>query len=114
MKLIAAIAGFLLLVLMIFLAVDKFRAASAPRRAKAVKLGDTKQQVRHVMGPPSGVTTAGIFNGAETWAYGGHVDWAKFKSFPPIRIRLFGPDADEVAIQFDTNGTVSRVAIPKP
>src|SRR5437870_8270197 len=112
MKLTAGIAAVLLACLMVLLTVDARRDRSAPRRAKAIKIGETRQQVRHILGRPSDVTTAGIFDRSETWAYGGYVDWGHLLS-TPVRLRIFGPDADEVAIQFNSSGTVSRVIVPQ-
>src|SRR5262252_8061539 len=103
MKLTFRIAAVLLACLMAFLTADACRARSALRRAKAVKVGDMKQQVRKVLGKPSEITTAGIFDNSETWAYGGYVDWGNLLSCP-IHFRLFGPDADEVAIRFSSSG----------
>ena len=112
MKLIARIAFLLLACVMVLLTVDACRARSAPGRAKAIRIGDTKQQVRRAMGWSGIVTTAGIFNPSETWVYGGYVDWKHMMS-RPVRIRIFGPDEDEVAIRFDDSGRVSRVIVPK-
>lgn len=112
MKLTLRMAAAFLACLMALLTVDDCRTRSALRRAKAVKVGDTKQQVRNVLGRPSAVTTAGIFDNSETWAYGGFVDWRNLLS-SPIHIRLFGPDADEVAIRFNNSGRVSKIIQPE-
>lgn len=110
MKLAVRIAALLGILLMAFLTTDAIRARSAPRRAMAVKIGDSRAQVRSKLGRPSAITH-GIFNSSETWAYGGYLNWQHLESF--IRFRLFSPDADEVAIQFDDDGKVSRIIIPK-
>ena len=112
MKVIAWIAALLVAMLMVFLTVDRFRATSAPRRAKGIRVGYTKQQVRRILGRPSEITIAGFFDNSETWAYGGHMHWQHLTSYP-VRFRLLGPDADEVAIQFDGEEKVTKVIIPK-
>jgi outer membrane protein assembly factor BamE (lipoprotein component of BamABCDE complex) len=112
-KFAARIALLLVALLLMFLAFDALRSTSAPRRAEAVRVGDTKKQVRSVMGLPSEVTCAGIFDKSETWVYGGIMDWNHLMS-RPFRFRLFGPNRDEVAIQFDGDGSVKRVIIPGP
>ena len=111
MKLIAAITGLILIMLIVFLSADAFRVESARKRVAAVKIGDTKQQVRRVLGPPTESTVAGLFDSSETWVYGGRIDWHRLTS-QPIRFRLFGPDADEVAVRFDNAGKVTRIIIP--
>jgi outer membrane protein assembly factor BamE (lipoprotein component of BamABCDE complex) len=98
--------------LMALLTVDDCRTRSALRRAKDVKVGDTKQRVRNVLGRPSAITVAGIFDNSETWAYGGYVDWGDLLSCP-IHIRIFGPDADEVAVRFNNSGRVSKIIMPE-
>jgi outer membrane protein assembly factor BamE (lipoprotein component of BamABCDE complex) len=112
MKLLMRATGLVLGCLMLLLTVDGCRAASAPKRAKRIAVGDSKQQVRRMLGSPTEVTTAGLFNSAETWAYGGWLNWNKLFS-QPLRFRLFGPDADEVAIRFDESERVSKVILPK-
>ena len=103
------IVALLVASLMIFLTVDAFPDRSPPIRARNLRIGDTRQQVRRVLGQPSEITVAGIFDPSETWAYGGRINWQHLS----IRFRIFGPDADEVAIQFDKAGKVRRVIIPK-
>lgn len=112
MKTTLRIAAVFLACIMVLLTVDACRARSALRRVNSVKVGDTKQQVRNVLGRPSEITTAGIFDNSETWAYGGYVDWGDLLSCP-IHIRLFGPDADEVAIRFNSTGRVSKILLPE-
>lgn len=115
MKQAVRIAFLLVVLLMIFLGVDGIRAGFAPGKARGVRIGDSREQVRSKLGRPSAVTQAGIFNCSETWAYGGYLDWQHLTSCGlPIRLRIFGPEADEVAIRFDDEGKVSKVIIPKP
>ncbi len=113
MKLAMRIIAVFFLLLAIFLAVDGARSRRAPRKVLAVKVGDSKAEVRRIMGRPSGVTTAGIFDHAETWAYGGYLNWAHTLSKGFLRFRLFGPDHDEVAIQFDGDGNVKKIVMPE-
>jgi outer membrane protein assembly factor BamE (lipoprotein component of BamABCDE complex) len=112
MKLTVRIATIGLACLMVLVTVDTYRARSAARRARALKVGDTKEQVRHALGRPSGITIPGNFDDSETWAYGGYVDWRNLLSCP-VRSRLFGPDPDEVAVQFNSSGRVSRIILPQ-
>jgi hypothetical protein len=98
MKLTLRIGAILLTCLTVLLTVDARQAQSALRRAKAIKVGDTRQEVRRTLGRPSDITVAGIFDGSETWAYGGYVDWGHLLSCP-VRFRLFGPDSDELGIK---------------
>jgi hypothetical protein len=47
---------------------------------------------------------------AETWAYGSHFN---FRSrFPWLRLRLFLPDPDDIAVEFSKSGRVVRVTVP--
>jgi outer membrane protein assembly factor BamE (lipoprotein component of BamABCDE complex) len=100
----------LLICLIVLSTIDASRARSALHRANKVKIGDTRQQVRNTLGRPCDITVASLFDGSETWAYGGYVNWGHLLSCP-LRIRLFGPD-DELAVQFDTSGKVSRILLP--
>jgi outer membrane protein assembly factor BamE (lipoprotein component of BamABCDE complex) len=102
-------AALLIGTLLVFLAVDAFRSKSAIKRATVIRIGDSKQQVKRVLGRPSDIGVAGFFDHSETWAYGGYMDWQGVT----FRLRLFGPEDNEVAVQFDKAGKVSQVFIPK-
>lgn len=108
MKVITSIAALIIAVIMLLLAVDSVRGNLSGKRAKVVKIGDSKAQVRRVLGRPTGV----IIGNYEYWAYGSFIDWKNLSSCP-IRFRLFGPDDDEVSIRFDSLGKVNQIDIPK-
>jgi outer membrane protein assembly factor BamE (lipoprotein component of BamABCDE complex) len=108
LKVIAYIAALFIAIIMLLLAVDSVRGNLSVKRAKAVTIGDSKAQVRRVLGRPTGVTMGSY----EYWEYGSYVDWENLSSCP-IRFRLFGPDNDEVSIRFNDEGKVNAVFIPK-
>jgi outer membrane protein assembly factor BamE (lipoprotein component of BamABCDE complex) len=105
LKVIAYIAAFFVAVAMLLTAADSVRGNLSVKRAKAVKIGDSKAQVRRVLGRPTGVTIGSY----EYWEYGSYVDWKNLC----YRFRLFGPDNDEVSIRFNDEGKVNKVFIPK-
>jgi hypothetical protein len=52
------------------------------------------------------------------FAYGKTMDWgnafhSQFPYFCPFRIRLFGPDSDDVVIEFDDNWIVTGIKTPE-
>jgi outer membrane protein assembly factor BamE (lipoprotein component of BamABCDE complex) len=93
-------------------------------RAQTLKPGDSKEKVREVLGKPTSVFLTSpqaktnwiyLILGVqkETWAYGHRFDsQAKFPYFS-LRIRLFGPDTDDVSVTFDSSGRVLGVKVPK-
>lgn len=107
---------------------DSFYVRSIRARAKSLQQAMTKEEVVRVLGSPTTrfAKGSGVFDGAlfglipdspEQWAYGSRFDWGNAFSkeppyFFPFRFRLFAPDEDDVAIEFDVNGTVTRVRIP--
>jgi len=110
---------------------DVLRWNSVQRKARTIKVGDSKQQVEAVLGEaeakfvPSSMSSQATTNfwvaflsvQSETWAYGKRLDLqdaflSKFPYFYPIRFRLFRPDSDDVAIEFDSSGKVTKVSIP--
>jgi hypothetical protein len=99
-----------------------FQASSWVARARTIKVGDTKGQVERQLGRATMVTPfsplwrtnamAALFcDTAETWAYGSHFDFRS--QFPWLRLRLFLPDPDDIAVEFNTSGRVVRVTIPQ-
>lgn len=108
-RFLLATAALLLVALLVFLTVDAWRSNSAFKKAQAVRIGDSKQQVRRVLGRPTEIGSSGIFDPSESWSYGGYFDWQRVT----LRFRLFGPDANEVAVRFDNAGRVNRIQIPK-
>jgi hypothetical protein len=111
---------------------DRWCIGSGNVRAQSIKVGDSKQQVERLLGHPANVFqpqpalqaqaatnwfAALLSVKAETWAYGSrfevrHAFSSGFPYFWPIRLRLFTPDTDDVAVEFDGSGRVSRVTIP--
>jgi len=53
----------------------------------------------------------------EEWSYGKRFDWkhslrGEFPYVWPLRVRVFGPDPDDVMIEFDDDGNVSEIIVP--
>ena len=97
-RFVAYCVAFFAAALLLFLAVDAFRSRSAVKKAVAIKVGDSKQQVRRVLGRPSSIGVAGIFDHTETWAYGGFVDWQRITSSP-----LPSAFSDQILMRFPSN-----------
>jgi hypothetical protein len=119
---------------MIVLAVaglDHLRSTSIQRKARTIKVGDSKQQVERALGEADTIFDPSSFSAqvttnfwaaflsvqSETWAYGSRLDLrhafqSEFPYFYPFRFRLFAPDADDVAIEFNSSGKVTKVNIP--
>ena len=107
-------------------AFDAFRSRSLAARVQRIQVGDSREQVSATLGrathmfmPPKELPR-GLYLGVrvETWAYGRRFDWrhcfhSEFPFFWPLKFRLFGPDADDVEVEFDSMGRVSRVSTPK-
>jgi hypothetical protein len=97
------------------------RKFSQQAKARNIKLGDTKAEVERQLGKATAVerlstlwrsnATAALFcDTTEAWAYGDQLD---FKSkFPWIRVRMFLPHPDDIAVEFDRSNRVVRVTIP--
>jgi hypothetical protein len=109
------------------LLLDFVRVNGARARALLVKPGDSKASVRRVLGEPIrefpkrdsfGAALIGLrAKDPEAWAYGSNFDWGncfigEFPYFFPFQIRLFGPDKDDVVIEFDDNERVTNVRVP--
>jgi hypothetical protein len=117
-----ALVGFAIIALT---GLDTFRSKSFVRRVKSIKVGDSNEQVVAALGratevflPPKKVPS-GWYLGVrvETWAYGRRFDWqhcfySEFPYFFPFKVRLFGPEADDIEVEFDSAGRVSRVRTP--
>lgn len=93
------------------------------RKFQRIRAGDSRDTVRAVLGEPTDVFTPspdvpGTLNlgvRVETWAYGRVFEWNVATEFPffwPFKFRLFGPDSDDFAIEFDANGQVQRLVMP--
>jgi hypothetical protein len=123
-----ALSLLVLLLLLVLVALDAQRPERLAARASRIKVGDSKATVTSILGEPDGTWRKGtglldgtwLFPGStpERWAYGRRLadlaDW--FDREPPfiipIRVRLFGPDPDDVGIEFDDDGKVKSVTIP--
>src|SRR2546426_992786 len=124
MKRILLFAAILFLAIAGVIGLDIFHGKSLRPRAQAIKVGDSRQRVEQVLGrpivvftPPSEGTKGLVIVRPETWAYGRRLQlrdafYGEFPYFRPLRVRLFGPDDDDVAIEFDASGKVSSVSIP--
>lgn len=98
-----------------------FQASSRRTRAVSIKNGDTKADVERRLGSATMVTpfsplwrtnavAALLCETAETWAYDSH--FAFRSQFPWLRFRLFLPDPDDIAVEFNRSGRVVRVTVP--
>ena len=118
----------ILLLFMFVVGMDALISHSRAIRGRTVHVGDSKQQVEQILGHPVSVFTplpeartnivaALLSVSSETWAYGSRLELRRpFQpEFPyvfPFRLRLFQPDADDVAVEFDSSGKVSKITIP--
>jgi hypothetical protein len=108
--------------------IDAWRVRSFRDAALRVQVGDSPERVREILGAPTATFErgSGLLDGIilgvlpmrpETWAYGRWFDWggclrSEFPYFNPVRPRLFGPNADDVRVEFDVGGKVFRVLRP--
>lgn len=100
---------------------DAGRMHSLRRRAKQIKVGDSKATVRQILGDCDGAHAGGailplVAAAPECWSYGSSFDWEncfvdEFPYFFPFRIRIFGPHHDDLVIEFDDQGNVSAVKL---
>ena len=112
---------------------DLWRVHRLKSKAGKLRVGQSQNRVRDILGEPNVVFAkgTGLLDGTtllpgisvgqspERWAYGRRFDWKdafheEFPYFYPIRLRLFGPDDQDVAIEFDDHGMVSAIEIPEP
>jgi hypothetical protein len=101
---------------------DLVRAARLPERAKAIKVGDSKNQVIRILGNADDVfgpdPNGGWFSHPmETWVYGSWLEtndpfYDGFPWFFPLRFRLLWADPEDVTIEFDDDGKVLEIRIP--
>ena len=104
---------------------DTFRSRSFAAKVQSIKVGDSREQVVATLGRATQVFTppqkipGGLYLGVrvETWAYGKRIDWrhcfySEFPYFWPLTFRLFRPNAEDVEVEFDSTGRVSRVLTP--
>jgi hypothetical protein len=120
-KKVTAVSLGCLALLILALVFSTFHMSSQKARAHAIKVGDTKAQVEQRLGRATAVTpfsalwrtnaAAALFcDTAKTWAYGSHFDFQS--GFPRLRVRMFLPDPDDIAVEFDSSNRVVRVTIP--
>ena len=128
MKKLGIIVVVILILGALVVAIDCLSAHSLTKRARAIRVGDSKQQVERLLGRPvtsftplpearTNFVAALLSVRSETWAYGSRLELrdpfqAEFPYFFPIRLRLFKPEADDIAIEFDSSGRVSEITIP--
>ncbi len=112
--------GVVILALVVLLG-GAFQASSRRTRAVTIKYGDTKAEVERRLGSATMVTpfsplwrtnavAALLCDTAETWAYASHVDLRS--QFPWLRFRLFLPDPEDIAVEYNRSGRVVRVTVP--
>jgi hypothetical protein len=102
---------------------DAGRIGRLQKRSGRVSIGDSKDQVKQIMGEPNAswdrqkafMTNREMPPG---FAYGKSMDWGNafhsdFPFFFPFRIRLFGPDADDIVVEFDDKWIVTEIRHPK-
>jgi hypothetical protein len=90
---------------------DYLRYSSDLKRASTIQIGDTRDEVRRIMGEP--VAKFGIsevHSEGELWAYGRVYNPVSIFSF---RLRLMSPLDDDVSIRFSAENTVVTVRIPE-
>ena len=134
-KILIGVIGLFSLLLLLFclwVMLDKIHVNSCRSQATKIKIGDDKATIVSILGKPDGIYEkgSGLFDGQsilvfwkfldspERWAYGSAFDWEhyiqnEFPYFFPFCLRLFGPDADDVAIEFSDMGIVTKVTIPE-
>ena len=104
--------------------VHRMSVDSFASRARTLRVGDSKKKVEQLLGRPTIIFIPKgdiLFSvSEETWAYGSSFDFSKafnpkFPYISPnrlIRWRFFIPDAEDIAIRFDSVGGVSGITIP--
>jgi hypothetical protein len=114
----------LILGILIAFLIDTLRFRFLSEKALNLKVGDSKIEVKHVLGEPDAIFErgSGLLDGfvfgvwpvsPESWAYGDMFYWDnKWPFFLPLNFRFFSPDSDDIAIVFDDNGKVSSIRIP--
>ena len=126
MKKLGIIVLSILLLAMLVVSFDSLRTRSTAKRARAIRIGDSKKRVTEILGhpvtaflPQPRTNIALLFLGpsSETWAYGSRLELRQpfqkeFPYFMPIRVRFFIPDKDDVAVKFDSSNRVSKITIP--
>jgi len=119
----AGLAVLCLLGLMGLTVHDAWRVNRLQARISGVAVGDSRDHVRQVMGEPdaSWDRQKEFMSNQEMpagFAYGKTMDWSnafhsEFPFFLPFRIRLFGPDRDDIVVEFDDDWIVTGIRMPK-
>lgn len=127
MKKLVVIVATILILTVLAVVIHRRSVHSFTMHVRAIHVGDSKQKVEQLLGPPVASFTplpeartnyviSLMSVHSETWAYGSELERHPFSSefpyFDPFRIRIFKPDTDDVAIEFDSSGKVSKVTIP--
>ena len=122
MKKLGITLALLVVLLMSLTLADARRSNSLRKRAMLLKPGDSKADVRRVLGRPTcvfspptnanlGVWLLSVHS--ETWAYGSTFDLPlAFRGESPLRFRIFRPDSNDVVVIFGSSGRMSQVAAP--
>lgn len=105
--------------------VEQARLDQLIQASTRLKQGDDEARVLAVLGPPIArwqrrdLITSFIFGDSQPqWAYGTHLDMSEIfmpdSAFPniPLKLRLFGPDEDDLVIVWDRIGTIASVVRP--
>ncbi|HEY4417511.1 MAG TPA: hypothetical protein VGO57_17600 [Verrucomicrobiae bacterium] len=95
--------------------VSLISAKNLAERAQSIKLGDSKEKVREMLGAPTETYLPRLFGvNYETWAYGHRFRLSS--DFPyftyNLRLSLFHPETDEICISFDSHSNVVNVYVP--
>ena len=122
MKLLRYIAAAILILVVLVVTFDVCRLSSYRRNAALIKIGDSQDRVLSLLGQPTErCKISGGFLSRDWWGYGSHLpdfDWKRtFRPefpwiCPTIKLNLFAPDTNDVAVYFDGGGTVAAVYIP--
>jgi hypothetical protein len=97
----------------------RYLRARLVAKAKTIRIGDARDHVAAVLGAPTERFAQGtqltdsirqsnpilyflISPSPETWCYGAVLDW-----------RMFGPDEEDLTVEFNADGGVTKVTIPK-
>jgi hypothetical protein len=103
----------------VFLAYDLGRVALLRRWAKDVTVGMSTDEVEDRLGKPDCVFPKGgrgllWSRPYEQWAFGTRCETTDaFPYVSPLHIRLWGPDSEDIVIEFDDSNRVRTVSIPQ-
>lgn len=130
-RLVGLVILLVIVTITLFVIYETTRISRLHQRARSIPIAATYEEVIDILGRPTMKFPRGsgpfdqtplvVFTGVspETWAYGSRFDWSNCvtDTFPyvgsPFRWRMFGPDDEDVAVEFDVEGRVSRVTIPQ-